>query len=131
VLKTRVCVVSVRTGAHAHHSRQGLSMAHEPIHPKKELTRISLIDDAQIQHNGNPPAQTYPVLDRLAIMREDPKQPHKVAFEVRESRCVRGLSGIRISAIRGRCSRTGRWPGDLDLPKVDTREKTVEQTKGF
>jgi hypothetical protein len=85
---------------------------------KRKLTRISLIDDAQIQDDRNAPARPYPVLDRLAIMAEDPNQPYKVAFEVREARYVRGLSGIRFSAIWGRGRRIhigidigiGRWP---------------------
>jgi len=106
-------------------------VAHEPTRPKKELTRISLVDDAQIQNDRDASACPYPVLDRLAIMAEDPKQPYEVAFEVREARYVRGLSGIHFSAIRGRGRRIRieRWPDYLDLPEVDAREKNVQQTK--
>lgn len=116
---------------HDQSSRWRLSVAHEPTRPKKELTRVSLVDDAQIQNDHDAPACPYPVLDRLAIMAEDPKQPHKVAFEVREARYVRGLSGIHFSAIRGRGRHIciGRWPGYLDLPEVDAREENIQQTK--
>ena len=127
-----VCVLW-ESGRQDQSSRWRLSVAHEPTRPKEALTRISLVDDAQIQDDRDASARPYPVLDRLAIVAEDPEQPHQVAFEVREARYVRGLSGIRFSAVRGRGGRirigSGRWPVYLDLPEVDAREKNVQQTK--
>jgi len=73
------------------------SAAHEDTRPKKELTRVSIVDDAQIEDNWNAPTRAYSVLDHLTIMAENPKQPNKVAFEVRKARRVRfpASTGIR------------------------------------
>lgn len=79
-----------------------LPQAREHTRPKKELTRISLVNDAQIEHDWNASTQTYSVLDHLTIMAENPKEPNKVAFEVRKARCVRGgLSHARFPASMG------------------------------
>jgi hypothetical protein len=109
------------------------SAAREHTRPKKELTRISLVNDAQIEHDRNASRRAYSVLDHLTIMAENPKQPNKVAFEVRKARCVRGgLVRTRFPASTGiRRPHIGRWPDNLDLPKVDAREKTVKQSKSF
>jgi hypothetical protein len=67
-------------------------------------------------------------------MAENPKQPNKVAFEVRKARCVRGgLTHRRFPASTAGIRRPhiGYWLDNFGLSKVDAREKTIKQSKGF
>ena len=95
--------------------------AREPTWPEKELTRIPIVNRTQVEYYGYAPAQTYAVLDRPTVMAEDPEQSYQVAFEVRKVGSVRALARNSLLAFRG-CP---------DLPKIDTWEKTVEQTERF
>jgi hypothetical protein len=88
-----------------------------------ELTRVTIVNRAQIEHYWDASAQTYAVLDRPTIMAQDPEKSYQVAFEVRKvgRGSIRGLTRNDFRAFRG-CP---------DLPKIDTWEKNIEQTEGF
>lgn len=47
--------------------------AGEPTQPEKELTRIPVVNNAQIEHDSDAPADTYAVLNCLGIMAEYPE----------------------------------------------------------
>ncbi len=85
--------------------------------PKRELTRVSIVNRAQIEYDWDASAQPYAVLDRLTVMTQDPEQSYKVAFKVRKVGSIRPFFARNgFSAFRG-------CPGP---PKIDTWEKVVK-----
>lgn len=51
---------------------------------QKGLTGVTIVNRAQIEYDWDALAQPYAVLNRLAVMTQDPEQSNQVSFEVRE-----------------------------------------------